>query len=94
MPGGPIAQFVKPVGDALQGKVFLGGALLGLVGYVVYDTMKDLEASLRLPPASSAIRPAAHERALPGGGVGRVRVPLLPRHTEGQRPAWPRGSGG
>ncbi|MGR6971267.1 hypothetical protein ACU639_16980 [Streptomyces cynarae] len=47
---GLIAQFVKPVGDALQDKVFLGGALLGLVGYVLYDTMKEVAASLRLPP--------------------------------------------
>lgn len=46
---GVTAQFVKPVGDALQGKAFLGGALLSLVGYVLYDTLKDLAASLRLP---------------------------------------------
>jgi hypothetical protein len=43
------AQFVKPVGDALQDKAYLGGALLSLVGYVLYDTVKDLAASLRLP---------------------------------------------
>src|SRR5690242_15315510 len=47
---GLIAQFVKPVGDALQGKVFLGGALLSLVGYVLYDSVKDLTVSLRMPP--------------------------------------------
>ncbi|PTM98266.1 hypothetical protein [Streptomyces sp. VMFN-G11Ma] len=46
---GLTAQFVKPVGDALEGKASLGGALLSLVGYVLYDTVKDLEASLRLP---------------------------------------------
>ncbi|UUU23148.1 hypothetical protein [Streptomyces sp. DSM 40750] len=46
---GLAAQFVKPVGEALQGKVFLGGALLGLVGYVLYDTVKDLAVSLRAP---------------------------------------------
>jgi uncharacterized membrane protein len=46
---GLTAQFVKPVGEALQGKVFLGGALLGLVGYVLYDTVKDLASSLRAP---------------------------------------------
>lgn len=46
---GVTAQFVKPVGDALQDKTFLGGALLSLVGYVLYDTVKDLAASLRLP---------------------------------------------
>ncbi|MFD3929899.1 hypothetical protein [Streptomyces sp. NPDC058614] len=47
---GVTAQFVKPVGDALQDKAFLGGALLSLVGYVLYDTVKDVAASLRLPP--------------------------------------------
>jgi hypothetical protein len=46
---GLTAQFVKPVGDALEGKAFLGGALLSLVGYVLYDTIKELAASLRLP---------------------------------------------
>ncbi|MGV9450031.1 hypothetical protein [Streptomyces sp. NPDC003635] len=46
---GLTAQFVKPVGDALEGKAFLGGALLSLVGYVLYDTVKDLAASLRAP---------------------------------------------
>ena len=47
---GLIAQFVKPVGDALNNKVFLGGALLSLVAYVLYDTVKDLAVSIRLPP--------------------------------------------
>ncbi|MFD9330736.1 hypothetical protein [Streptomyces sp. NPDC060065] len=46
---GVTAQFVKPVGDALEDKAFLGGALLSLVGYVLYDSVKDLAASLRLP---------------------------------------------
>ncbi|MFI5885295.1 hypothetical protein [Streptomyces sp. NPDC051554] len=46
---GLIAQFVKPVGDALQGKVFLGSALLSVVAYVLYDKVNDLDASLRLP---------------------------------------------
>ncbi|MCL8014984.1 hypothetical protein [Streptomyces sp. AS02] len=46
---GLTAQFVRPVGDALEGKAFLGGALLSLVGYVLYDTVKDLAASLRTP---------------------------------------------
>ncbi|WP_416976263.1 hypothetical protein [Streptomyces sp. T028] len=46
---GLTAQFVKPVGDALQGKAYLGGALLSLVGYVLYDAVKELSTSLRLP---------------------------------------------
>ncbi|MBY8340029.1 hypothetical protein LXH13_22245 [Streptomyces spinosirectus] len=45
---GLTAQFVKPLGDALEGKASLGGALLSLVAYVLYDTVKDLKASLRL----------------------------------------------
>lgn len=47
---GLTAQFVRPVGDALEDKAFLGGALLSLVGYVLYDTLKDLALTLRLPP--------------------------------------------
>ncbi|MFD4877729.1 hypothetical protein ACFWOB_30790 [Streptomyces sp. NPDC058420] len=46
---GLTAQFVKPVGDALQGKVFLGSALLSVVAYVLYDKVNDLDTSLRLP---------------------------------------------
>ncbi|WP_240634432.1 MULTISPECIES: hypothetical protein [Streptomyces] len=47
---GLVAQFVKPVGDAVEDKAFLGGALLSLVGYVLYGTIKDLAMSLRRPP--------------------------------------------
>lgn len=46
---GLLAQFVQPVGDALEGKAFLGGALLSLVGYVLYDAVKELSSSVRLP---------------------------------------------
>ncbi|WP_053750469.1 hypothetical protein [Streptomyces sp. MMG1533] len=49
---GLTAQFVKPVGDALEDKTFLGGALLSLVAYVLYDAVQDLAASLRLPERS------------------------------------------
>ncbi|MGW1802980.1 hypothetical protein ACWCQN_45950 [Streptomyces sp. NPDC001984] len=49
---GLTAQFVTPLGDALQGKAFLGGALLSLMAYVLYDAVKDLAASLRLPARS------------------------------------------
>ncbi|MES5821605.1 hypothetical protein [Streptomyces sp. RG80] len=47
---GLTAQFVTPLGDALEDKAFLGGALLSLVGYVLYDTVKDLATTLRRPP--------------------------------------------
>jgi hypothetical protein len=46
---GLTAQFVKPVGDALEGKAFLGGALLSLVGYVLYDAVRELSSSVRTP---------------------------------------------
>lgn len=46
---GLAAQFVQPVGDALEGKAFLGGALLSLVAYVLYDAVTSLSSSMRLP---------------------------------------------
>lgn len=46
---GLLAQFVKPVGEALEGKAFLGGSLLSLVGYVLYDSVKEVATSLRAP---------------------------------------------
>ncbi|MET7895108.1 ATP/GTP-binding protein [Streptomyces mirabilis] len=42
---GLIAQFVKPVGDALEGKAYLGGALLSLVGYVLYTEVQRLNTA-------------------------------------------------
>ncbi|MFF4354225.1 ATP/GTP-binding protein [Streptomyces sp. NPDC001530] len=42
---GLIAQFVKPVGDALEGKAYLGGALLSLVGYVLYAEVQRLNGA-------------------------------------------------
>ncbi|MEJ8635832.1 hypothetical protein [Streptomyces sp. MS2.AVA.5] len=41
---GLVAQFVKPVGDALQDKAFLGGALLSLIGYALYSSVQRLIA--------------------------------------------------
>ncbi|MFF3909516.1 ATP/GTP-binding protein [Streptomyces sp. NPDC001848] len=42
---GLLAQFVKPVGDALEGKAYLGGSLLSLVGYVLYAEVQRLNAA-------------------------------------------------
>ncbi|MFF6999511.1 ATP/GTP-binding protein [Streptomyces sp. NPDC008313] len=42
---GLVAQFVKPVGDALEGKVYIGGALLSLVGYLLYAEVQRLNAA-------------------------------------------------
>lgn len=44
---GLVAQLVKPVGDALQDKVYLGGALLTAVGYVLYSEVQRLNAAHR-----------------------------------------------
>ncbi|SDL09569.1 hypothetical protein [Streptomyces indicus] len=49
---GLVAQFVAPVGDALEGHAFLGGALLSLVAYVLYDAIQELVASARTPARS------------------------------------------
>ncbi|MGY6020611.1 hypothetical protein [Streptomyces spinosirectus] len=51
---GLTAQFVKPVGDALEGKAYLGGALFSLVGYVLYDQVKELSSSVR-PPSRTLV---------------------------------------
>ncbi|MFF1319148.1 ATP/GTP-binding protein [Streptomyces chartreusis] len=40
-----MAQFVKPVGDALADKVYLGGALLTVVGYVLYAEVQRLNSA-------------------------------------------------
>ncbi|MEV6739283.1 ATP/GTP-binding protein [Streptomyces sp. NPDC051104] len=42
---GLLAQFVKPLGDALQDKAYLGGALLSLVGYVLYAEVQRLNTA-------------------------------------------------
>ncbi|MFC7905674.1 ATP/GTP-binding protein [Streptomyces nigra] len=43
---GLVAQFVKPVGDALADKVYLGGALVTVVGYVLYAEVQRLNGRL------------------------------------------------
>jgi hypothetical protein len=39
---GLTAQIFKPVGDALQGSMFVAGGLLSLVAYVLYDAIRDM----------------------------------------------------
>lgn len=39
---GMVAQFVKPVGDALEDKTFLAGALLSLIAYALYSSVQRL----------------------------------------------------
>ncbi|MEU6507673.1 ATP/GTP-binding protein [Streptomyces sp. NPDC046942] len=40
-----VAQFVKPLGDALQGNVYIGGALLSLVGFLLYSEVQRLNSA-------------------------------------------------
>ncbi|MGW1717590.1 ATP/GTP-binding protein [Streptomyces sp. NPDC002156] len=42
---GLVGQFVRPVGDALEGKAYIGGALLSLVGYVLYAEVQRLNTA-------------------------------------------------
>ncbi|MEU1329888.1 hypothetical protein [Streptomyces sp. NPDC005865] len=44
---GLVAQFVRPVGDALEGKTYVGGAILSLVGFVLYSEVRKLNDALR-----------------------------------------------
>lgn len=82
---GLLAQFVKPIGDALQGKVYLGGALLTVVGYVLYSEVQRLNA------AHSAQR--ENEEALGqvarrlDDEVQRLNAVLRPRGEEGVTPS-------
>ncbi|MHB9759758.1 hypothetical protein ACYBSK_35715 [Streptomyces sp. BYX5S] len=51
---GLTAQFVAPLGDALEGKAYLGGALLSLVAFILYEALKELTAATRLPARMEA----------------------------------------
>ncbi|MGV9626496.1 ATP/GTP-binding protein [Streptomyces sp. NPDC003487] len=72
---GLVAQFVTPVGDALEGKAYLGGALLSLVGYVLYAEVQRLNAALR-PKTGQLVTPREMEEefrtALAAGGTVRL----------------------
>ncbi|WP_425831208.1 hypothetical protein [Streptomyces fractus] len=46
---GLTAQFVTPLGNALEGKAYLVGALLSFVAFILYDALKELTAAARLP---------------------------------------------
>ncbi|MFI8189570.1 ATP/GTP-binding protein [Streptomyces sp. NPDC085946] len=64
---GLVAQFVKPVGDALEGKVYLGGSLLCLVAYVLYAEVQRLNQRMEQrarPPAGALVKPGDLEAPL------------------------------
>ncbi|WPO72892.1 MULTISPECIES: hypothetical protein [unclassified Streptomyces] len=77
---GLVAQFVRPVGDALEGKAYLGGALLTLVGYVLYAEVRRLNDALR-PQARDEIRTEDLRqyfgRALVAGRPERIRIDAI-----------------
>jgi hypothetical protein len=58
---GILAQFVKPVGDLLEGKTFIGGTLLSGVAYVLYDALKDLADA---PPNGRGTLPVTDPHSL------------------------------
>ncbi|MFF5307436.1 hypothetical protein ACFY5F_49615 [Streptomyces sp. NPDC013161] len=60
---GLLAQFVPTVSDALTGKAALGGALLAVVGYVLYDNVQSLMAD-RAAQVESRARVREAERGL------------------------------
>ncbi|MER5305528.1 ATP/GTP-binding protein [Streptomyces lasiicapitis] len=67
---GLVAQFVTPVGDALEGKAYLGGAILSLVGYVLYSELRGLNDALR-PTARQEVA-ASELRQYFGAALGRA----------------------
>ncbi|MFH8563084.1 hypothetical protein [Streptomyces sp. NPDC017988] len=77
---GLVAQFVQPVGDALEGKAYLGGAILSLVGYVLYAEVRRLNDALR-PEARDEIRTEDLRqyfgRALAAGRPERIRIDAI-----------------
>ncbi|MFE9021945.1 ATP/GTP-binding protein [Streptomyces sp. NPDC007808] len=74
---GLVAQFVKPVGDALQDKVYLGGALLTVVGYVLYAEVQRLNAGHSEQRRAEAELQAVARRL--EGEVQRLNQALRPR---------------
>ncbi|WP_369170339.1 ATP/GTP-binding protein [Streptomyces sp. R28] len=73
---GLVAQFVKPVGDALQDKVYLGGALLTVVGYVLYAEVQRLNAGHSAQRVTEAELQAVVEELK--SGVQRLNDVLCP----------------
>ncbi|MFD9860870.1 hypothetical protein [Streptomyces alboflavus] len=67
---GLLAQFVTPLGDALEGKAYLGGAILSLVGYVLYSEVRGLNDALR--PAARQEVAASELRGFFGAALGRA----------------------
>ncbi|WJV47849.1 hypothetical protein [Streptomyces flavofungini] len=92
---GLLAQFITPLGDALEGKAYVGNAILGLVGFVLYSEVRGLNdarrpAAPRQEVAASELRgffEAALGRAAPRidaiGYTGETVVNELARSLDG-----------
>ncbi|MFF1378771.1 ATP/GTP-binding protein [Streptomyces sp. NPDC058308] len=76
-----VAQFVKPLGDALQDKVYLGGALLTAVGYVLYSEVQRLNAAHTTGQETEQSLTATVRRL--EDELRRLNQVLRPRATQG-----------
>ncbi len=61
---GLIAQFIPPVADVLNEATYVGGALLAILGYLVYSTVSDLDGREDPAQAESRARVREAERGL------------------------------
>ncbi|MHC5262871.1 hypothetical protein ACYSUO_33740 [Streptomyces sp. UC4497] len=52
---GLVASFVKPFGDFLEGRALLGGSLLSLVAFLLYDAIVDLRNTVDQRPVPSRV---------------------------------------
>lgn len=77
---GLVAQFVTPVGDALADKVYLGGALLTVVGYVLYAEVQRLNAAHTVRGEAEESLDAVVRRL--EGEVQRLNAVMRPRAGE------------
>ncbi|MFD4634545.1 ATP/GTP-binding protein [Streptomyces sp. NPDC058284] len=77
---GLVAQFVRPVGDALEGKTYLGGAILSLVGFVLYTEVRRLNDALR-PEVKAEVQTAElgqyFDRALEAKKSRTIRIDAI-----------------
>jgi hypothetical protein len=82
---GLLAQFVKPIGDALEDKVYLGGALLTVVGYVLYAEVQRLNAAHATQRENEQALDQVVRRL--DDEVQRLNAVLRPRGGEGVTPS-------
>ncbi|MFI7011575.1 hypothetical protein [Streptomyces sp. NPDC050145] len=76
---GLVAGFVKPVGDAIQGKTYFGGALLSLVAFLLYDSVKALTEAVAVRESRTGAAAMRHfgVDVVAAFGVGRAEICVL-----------------